>query len=333
MGRLEKVGRWWPESLIGLAVLVLGLAGIHDGFQAWSDMRGEAVFRGILLYESWLMPVLLCWIFRGLRRGWLSRGMAVVLAALMLLGIYARFVEPNLLVTRYTRIHTGYDLRLALISDLHYGQFSNAFQMRQLVRRLNELDVDAVVVAGDWTFDPRSGVDMAQLLAAFRSVRHPIYSVPGNHDEEQPGPPLQKALRAALIRNGVVPVEGRSVNLGPVQLVGLYELWSCQNGFGLPRSFQVQDRPVLLLAHHPDASKGLKHLPEGSLMMAGHTHGGQVYLPFVTDWLLKATHFPDLRNGLYRKGNLQVFITSGVGMIGLPLRFAVPPVIDVLELY
>ncbi|HEX5276870.1 MAG TPA: metallophosphoesterase [Fluviicoccus sp.] len=320
-------------AMTAVAALVLGLAGVHDGLQAWSDMPGTAVLRGILLYGSWLMLCLLWWAWRGAHQGWWSRGMAVAMTLMLMLGIYARFIEPNLLLTRHTTIHSGYKLRVALISDLHYGQFSNTFQMRQLVRRLNELDVDAVLVAGDWTFDPRSGIRLEELLAAFRAVRHPVYSVPGNHDEEQPGPPLRQQLKAALVQNGIVPVEGRSVQLGGVRLVGLNELWSCANGAGLPPGFRPDGRPLLILGHHPEAADMLPPLPEGSLVLAGHTHGGQVYLPWLTEWLLGDTHLGTYRQGLYRRGNLQVFVTSGVGMIGLPLRFAVPPVVDVLDLY
>lgn len=324
--------RWFWGSGVAL-MLGLAVAGVYTGSLAWTDRPFPATVKAVLYYESWLMPWLLAALLRLWRQGRISGVFAGAAGLLLLIGVYARFVEPNLLLERHTAIHTGYRLKLALVSDLHYGQFSTDFQQRQLVSRLNALDVDAVLVAGDWTYDPPRNVALETLLASFRQIRHPVYSVPGNHDEQQPGPPLQQALKAALIHNGVMPVEGRSVTLGPVRLVGLNELWSCLNGSGLPRDFQPDNRPVLLLGHHPEAADGLPPLPEGSLLLAGHTHGGQVNLPFLTDWVLQNGHFSTFRQGLYRKGHLQVFVTSGVGMIGLPLRFAVPPVIDVLELY
>jgi predicted MPP superfamily phosphohydrolase len=103
------------------------------------------------------------------------------------LGIYARFIEPNLLVVKVFTIKTGYTLKLALISDMHYGLYSTPQQMQRLVDKLNTLDVDAIVVAGDWTYEPSKKIDLAQQFQPFSQLKT-LYSVVGNHDEQRPGP-------------------------------------------------------------------------------------------------------------------------------------------------
>ena len=97
-------------------------------------------------------------------------------------------------------------------------------------------------------------------------------------------------------------------------------------------SLAAAGKPLLLLTHNPDLMEDLPPLPVPVLMMAGHTHGGQVNLPVLTERILAGMSRHGYKRGLYQRRNGQVFVTSGVGMIGLPLRFAMPPVIDVMEM-
>lgn len=327
---LSGRGAWLAG--LGAAAVLLALAGWWHGRDAWGPEAGITQFRSLIYWESGLMPLLLAAVVAGARRRWISTGFAGVLSVLMLLGIYARFIEPNLLTVRHTVLATGYSLKVALISDMHYGLYSTPGQMARLVDRLNALDVQAVLVAGDWTYEPPRNQDLGALLAPFRQLRHPVYSVPGNHDEGQPGPPLQDALRAALVRNRIHPLEQGHVSLGPVELVGLRDVWAGGDGKEQLPALMAAGRPLLLLTHNPDLMDELPPLPGKVVMLAGHTHGGQVNLPWLTDRMLAGVTRGGYKRGLYGRPNGQVFVTSGIGMIGLPLRFAMPPVIDVLEM-
>lgn len=321
---------WW--SLLLVMAAALAVPALEQADRAWTPDPAMTRLRSLLYHESLLMLPLLALALTGLRRRYFSRGFGLVLAMLMVAGLYARYVEPNLLLVRHTVIETGYPLKVALVSDMHYGLFSTPAQMRQLVTRLNALDVRAVLVAGDWTYEPARATDLGELLAPFRALRHPVYSVPGNHDEEQPGPPLQAALSQALRQNGIMTLEGREVELGPVRLVGLGDLWAGHTGAERLPGVAAGGRPMLLLAHNPDLVDALPALPAPVLMLAGHTHGGQVNLPLLTERMLAGVTRSGYKRGLYARPNGQVFVTSGIGMIGLPIRFAMPPVIDVLEM-
>ncbi|MEC7120737.1 MAG: metallophosphoesterase, partial [Pseudomonadota bacterium] len=263
---------------------------------------------------------------------------ALVLIAFSLLLLYSRFVEPNWLLMRQTRIALDTPQRLAqpvtvaLVADIHLGLFSGqAKQLRRIAKAVNAAQPDLVLFAGDWTYEPNRG-DLAQQFAALQHIHAPMYSVLGNHDEELPGPPLQQALRAALASLGIADLEGQIVDLAEVRLLGTGDLWAGKADLaGL--SALPHDKPWLVMAHNPDTVSQIPSLPARPLMVAGHTHGGQVNLPYLTAWVLRKTSQLGCKEGLYQQPTAQVFVTAGTGLVGLPLRFGMPPRIDLLTLY
>jgi hypothetical protein len=221
------------------------------------------------------------------------------------------------------------------VSDLHVGLFVRRNELERLVERLNTLEVDAVLVAGDWTFEPSH--DLTATFAPLARLRHRTLSVLGNHDEATPGPPLKPALLKALSTFHIEPIDGRRVPLGRCELEGLGDL----NALSAERHLQALNTQAwavdrahrLILAHNPDTVFALDP-GEVPLLLAGHTHGGQIDVPVLTESMLSHVTLGRFRQGLYEiaMGKVRVFVTSGVGNDKLPLRFRVPPTIDVLDL-
>lgn len=290
-------------------------------------MSDLILVKKIVLYASWLALPLAAWLARRVVR---SRGPRRASAAVWLLGclvfIEARFVEPGLLVVRETEVAAPLDLRVALVADVHVGLYKSPAFLARIVDRLNALDVDLVLFAGDWTYEHEG--PLVELLAPLGKLRHAAYSVPGNHDSEAPGPPIRDELREALVANGVRPIENRAVVLPGFVLVGLGDRWGGDDR--LPAVLPVADgRPVLALMHNPDTALDF---PPGrvALAFAGHTHGGQIRIPWIYRRVIPTVGPFD--RGLHEMPNARVFVTSGAGEIGLPLRFLNPPVIDVVRL-
>ena len=143
---------------------------------------------------------------------------------------------------------------------------------------------------------------------------------------------MSAALRTALTGHGVQLLEGRKLPWRGWELVGLDDLMG-----GEP---QAQIRPLLggpapgnriVLTHEPDTAL---RWPDAAadLALMGHTHGGQIQLPWLTERVLRGMHDSPWYEGRYATPKGQIFVTAGTGMIGLPLRLGVPPRIDVLHI-
>jgi predicted MPP superfamily phosphohydrolase len=298
---------------------------------AYGPLTAAWVLQWSFLWISWLVWPLIGWLAwrlvcqrRALSRRRALRGaMAVVL---VLWFVEMRFIEPTLIVERTTVLNLGFQARLALISDYHMGLYNSPAFLDRVVDRLNAMPMDAVLIAGDHLSKPDR--PLSELLAPLARLRHPAFSVPGNHDESFPGPPVRDELRSALLAVGVTPVEYRHVVHEHFTLVGMGDHFAGRDGIG-PLLAAPVDKPRIVLMHNPDSAMAL---PPGSavLALAGHTHGGQVRIPLLYRHAIPC--FYPFDRGLHTFGPVPTFVTSGLGQTGLPMRFLNPPVIDVLEI-
>jgi predicted MPP superfamily phosphohydrolase len=336
--RALRVLNDWRLWALGFAIAI-GLA-VFEARDAWSPEGGHqrAVLKLAVYWALWLGWPLLAWlalrVFAQLGRGRPLRAVfSLALAVLAGTLLWSRFVEPQALRVIETPIGTACGVRVALVSDLHVGLYVREDQLERLVRQLNALDVDAVLVAGDWTYEPPR--ELRAAFAPLGLVNAPIYGVLGNHEEQLPGAPLKEPLMRALESLNVHWIEGRRVPLGRCELAGLGDLESggAARDLALLAKTPWHKPPAarVLLTHEPDTVYGLEPR-SASILLAGHTHGGQIDLPWLTDAMLRAISRGGFKRGLYADEPMPVFVTSGIGMAKLPLRFRMPPTIDVLNL-
>jgi uncharacterized protein len=249
-------------------------------------------------------------------------------------------------------IKTGSKAKFAVITDPHLGKFKDQKFLKVVVDRINSIpDLDAVLIAGDFTYWPVID-NMHELFAPFKDIKVKTYAVLGNHDVQKPGPKLDVELVQALTDNNVILIDGKIETIklktgNDYKLVGLMDYWLESYNINNIKELQSkdQDNNYLILVHQPDVVRGYNDLTRTPpLTVAGHTHCGQVRIPgMYNSHLPTFNHYFD--KGFYEaKGSFgqmlnsessndpKLFISCGVGEVGLPLRLNNPPVIDVLEL-
>lgn len=220
-------------------------------------------------------------------------------------------------------------IRVALLSDIHVGNIGmRPARLAQIVRGVNAARPDLVVLAGDFVIgEQKAGaatraLDLAP-LAGLRA-RGGVYAVLGNHDHwTDPA-----AIRQNLARAGVRVLENAAIRSGPLALVGIGDRFSSHDDIArsVARADAVGGVP-LAFTHSPDIAPDLPK--RFQVVMAGHTHCGQVVLPWVGP-LVRTSRGHRLYDPRYRCGRIDsagrsVFVTGGVGSGTLPLRLGAMP--------
>lgn len=283
---------------------------------------------------------------------WISRrlGAAFVGAAgaAWVLLVWSFLLEPEMLAVRQVTIDSpawrGPPLRIGLISDTHAGApHGRASRLRAVMRAMNAERPDIILLAGDYVGghlfmrdrSPAERAGIAAGLAAFAELRAPlgVHAVLGNHDWWYDGP----ATAAMLRRAGVDVLQNGGVRLlrpgGSFWLAGVA---SVDRLAGRPDpaaalSGALPGEPALMLMHEPDS---WPRTPDGlALSMAGHTHCGQVDLPFIGRPVLPSAGSYRWPCGLYSEGAQRLlYVTGGVGVSKIPIRFNQPPEIVIITL-
>ncbi|HEX5726391.1 MAG TPA: metallophosphoesterase [Longimicrobiaceae bacterium] len=255
------------------------------------------------------------------------------------LGAYAFLVEPRWLQVTRTRIHARglhpdlEGFRIALLTDLHAGGGTPFSLVRRACAAATRERPHLVALTGDFAADSAPG--FARVLDALACLQapHGVYAVPGNHDHIVG---IERWYREVAAH----PVVQDLTNAARVLEVGGARL--CVAGVddlsrGRP-SLEALPPPeqrdfTLLLAHDPDQAERARRAYDAvDLIVSGHTHGGQVRLPFVGALLNPARHDHLYDEGLRRRPWTQVYVSRGVGTVHLPVRFLCRPEVALLEL-
>lgn len=259
----------------------------------------------------------------------------VVGAAAGALAGYALLIEPNRLELTRPRIHVRglpralEGLRVGLMTDLHVGRLTPASRIRAGAEMLMREQPHLIAVTGD--FADRRHSDFAPAFAALEPLWAPlgVFAVPGNHDHAAGIEGWRREVR----RHGVIEdLTNRFVvrRMGDARIcvAGVDDLEEGDPDLELP---PVSERDLtVLLAHHPDQAERARRATDSvDLVLAGHTHGGQVRLPSVGPVERKSEIYDE---GLRRRPWTQVYTSRGIGMTLLPLRLGARPEIALLEL-
>jgi predicted MPP superfamily phosphohydrolase len=221
-------------------------------------------------------------------------------------------------------------LRVVQISDIHHGWFLSQEWLAQAVQQANRLHADIVVLTGDFVTYSRANIEpAAEILSRLRS-RYGVFAVLGNHDFRVGADAVTLALRRQriqVLRNQHITVQfgGASLYVAGVDDYG-YGADVRRAVRGIPR-----DAAIVLLAHNPRIiSLASRH--GVSLVLSGHTHGGQVNLPLLGTVYGRSPERLRYKIGWDRLGATQIYVSRGIGTIVLPWRLRCPAEITHLEL-
>lgn len=277
------------------------------------------------------------------RRGLLKYGAALAVAGAG--GAYARWVEPEWIeVTRHdlpaANLPPAWDgVRVVLIADLHHSSRVPLDYLARAIQEVKALEPDLVAVAGDFVLleDPQNAVRVAGLFADLRPPLG-VFACMGNHDYGLYGPSYAGTLRDLgvahnLAKNGVRVLRNEAVRLTragqDLWIGGVDDFWT---PWCLPR-LAMRGMPAgaasLMLCHNPDGADDLAAAGCGPIL-AGHTHGGQVRIPFIGPILLPVQN-RTRDQGLHPVGRTCVYVTRGIGWLHR-VRFNCRPEISVLTL-
>lgn len=221
--------------------------------------------------------------------------------------------------------------RVAQLSDLHIGGLTPRRRAQRWVARANALDVDLVALTGDYvTSGTAFHHDIAAAVSELRA-RDGVFAVLGNHDYFGEGEPLISLLReggATVLRN-----EHRTITRGDDRLVvaGVDDTYTRRADIARALEGREAGLPVVALAHDPQLFATLARHGV-ALVLSGHTHWGQLALPFAAERVNVSRLSYRYHAGLYSSGASTLYVHPGLGTTGPPVRLGAPPEITVLRL-
>jgi predicted MPP superfamily phosphohydrolase len=259
-------------------------------------------------------------------------------AATALVGTYPLFIERYIIRINHYTIpvpnlpHEFDGLRVLHLTDLHYGPLMPLEILGKVVQKSNELEKDIVVCTGDYVRGTAAARRIDGIWSVMADLRAPegVYTVLGNHDHWASTDQSVRWLNTSghiNLRHKAVPLtrKGKSLWLG-----GAGDLWEDHVNLDLVLKDVPDDACRIVLAHNPDTAD-TDYTARVDLMISGHTHGGQVKIPFIGTPLLPVKN-KAYTSGFIRSHKTNVFISRGIGWAALPVRFNCFPEIAILHI-
>lgn len=260
------------------------------------------------------------------------------------LGVDSFLIEPNrpqvirkeIKLRRWPARLDGFTI--ALLSDFHYDSDLSVYPIRNSIDIVTRLRPDLIALTGDFVTVPYIG-DMAKAAAAAEpcaqllgklKAPYGLWAVLGNHDASSYPAHVTSALQTAgiqVLSNRSFPIEK---NGGRFWLCGIDDVLDGDPDLAAALRGIPADEASVLLAHEPDYADHVARYPV-DLQLSGHSHGGQVRLPFIPPLFLPEMALKYVW-GLYNIGGLTLYTTAGIGTVRLPVRFNCPPEVTLVQL-
>jgi len=257
----------------------------------------------------------------------------------VLISSYPLFIERQWLqVNHYTVPTPGlppafHGFTIAQVTDIHLGLLVSAAFVEGVVQTTNALAPDLIACTGDYVHqrNTRKEIDRVWPILTGLKARHGVFSVLGNHDHwadsERSLYWLERSGQNLRHRHRTIERDGTRLIFA-----GAGDFWEDQLGIDAAFAGSESDPGAcrILLSHNPD-SLDTPFTTQVSLVLSGHTHGGQVVIPGFGPPVLPVSN-KRYSSGLIVTDRSQVFISRGIGWAIIPVRFNCYPEIAVLKL-
>ncbi len=294
------------------------------------------------------------------KRRFIAVSVILIAAVGVLSAAYAFLVEPNRFAVNHypvtvSKLNPSFEgLKIIAISDIHGGSsFIDQAKIEDVVDAANSENADLIVLLGDYVSQTatrgsednrrwpiKMPMDVISKILGKLKAKHGVFAVIGNHDDWYGGKDIKESLERVGITVLVDEVKSIDIKGQSLNLLGVRDYM----GIDSEAQFTVDMRQLLegvrgdvfVLSHNPDVAdliSGERSVsPNLRLLLAGHTHGGQVRLPVIGSPIVPSSFGQTFAVGHVKYKGLDVFVTTGVGTSILPVRFGVPPEISVVML-
>ncbi|HBC32020.1 MAG TPA: metallophosphoesterase [Clostridiales bacterium] len=270
-----------------------------------------------------------------------SKLTGLLFLASIILFLYARLIEPVLLTVKYENIHSNFvndksdNIKIIQFSDTHLSEFFGVKNLKKAVNKINNQNPHIVVFTGDLIEQYNEYEDkdnIHEIWEVLSKINAPLgkYAVYGNHDY---GGGAERAYKKIMENSGfqVLSNENAKIEEYNINIIGMDDSIFGTFDKEVIVNFLDEDYFNIILSHEPDASE---HFLEynADLFLTGHSHGGQINLPFIN-------YTPPLAQkyvrGMYEVDNYRqtkIYVNVGLGTSTLPMRFMATPELTVITL-
>ena len=275
-----------------------------------------------------------------------------LLVLCFVLVVYGSFIEPKIIIVREEKIDLpkiNKPIRIALVADFQVGPYKQTEFVKRVSEKINSLNPDLVLIAGDQVNNSGNFDGDVKYLSALKylSDKVPAYAVNGNHEygvsdnaslydyryrTANLSDQTKKELGKAGVKYLVNEMEVLEINGQKFNLFGGDSYWAQRLDLSALRK-KTNDLTTISLIHNPAAVSDV----DGNgvdLMLSGHTHGGQIRLPFIGPIVTVDKTMPrKWHKGWVDYKNTKMYVTSGIGETGVRARLFTPPEIVMLTIY
>lgn len=285
---------------------------------------------------------------------WRRLGLLIVMTLLFgnTVAIYSTIIEPFILITKYETIklhNIEEKIKIAFVSDMQVGEHKKMQWMEKIVAKIKLAKPDIVIIGGDLIANEGTTIDESKFLEPIKKLTtdFPVFYILGNHeygiggairnnpskyndDKSQLVIDRMNSYGAILLQN---TLKCPKIKDTQICLYGIDEIWKYNPDFSSLENWN-KNIPLIFITHNPD---GILYYPTNlqppDLVLAGHTHGGQVWIPFygyiISAQTILSKHY---YRGLNYWNNIPIYTSKGAGESNTNLRlFAVPEVV-ILEI-